>query len=167
MKHQPNKSKPATNPNFALPLILTGCYLVSFVSAEASFNGLRDWYPGLIKPSWNPPAFIFAPVWTVLYGLMGFAAWTIWKLPRSHERTWALRAFNFQLLLNGAWSMIFFAAHNFAAATCEISVMWLAIGLTVILFWRLSPKAGGVLLPYLIWVSFAATLCATIWKLNA
>ena len=136
----------------------------------AAFIGARfpigEWYAGLTKPSWNPPNWLFGPVWTVLYLLMALAAWLVWRKYSFSGASGALALFIFQLGLNAAWSWIFFGLHQIGLALFEILVLWAAISLTIIKFWQLNPLAGVLLLPYLAWVTFASVLNLAIWRLN-
>lgn len=125
------------------------------------------WYAGLRKPAWNPPNWIFGPVWSVLYTLMAISAWLIWRRGGVRPNAVALVAFLLQLVLNALWSWLFFGLHLMALAFAEIVLLWLAILVTTILFWRRQPLAGALLLPYLAWVGFAAVLNFTLWQLNA
>lgn len=122
-----------------------------------------EWYTLLEKPSWNPPGWIFAPVWTLLYILMGIAAWMVWK-----ERGFTPPVYLFigQLALNAFWSYLFFGAHRPDLAFFEIALLFLCILATTVLFWKVRASAGALLLPYLLWVSFASILNLTIWRLN-
>jgi tryptophan-rich sensory protein len=147
-------------------LVLVLFLLICF--GVAAFGGQftpGEWYAALEKPAWNPPSWVFAPVWTVLYALMAVAGWWVW---RSGEpgRGAAFGAFALQLVLNGAWSWLFFGLHLPGAAFAEIVALWLAILATVVLFWRLRPLAGTLLVPYLAWVTFAAALNLALWRLN-
>jgi benzodiazapine receptor len=123
-----------------------------------------EWYTLLEKPSWNPPGWIFAPVWTLLYILMGIAAWMVWK-----ERGFTLPVYLFigQLALNALWSYLFFGAHRPDLAFFEIVLLFFSILATTVLFWKVRASAGALLVPYLLWVSFASILNLTIWKLNS
>lgn len=147
-------------------LALVGWIALSFAAA---FVGSRfapgPWYDALQKPSWNPPAWVFGPVWTVLYAAMGVAAWRVWRTPDPRRRL-ALGVFVVQLALNAAWSWIFFGLHRMGLAFAEILVLWLLIAATTALFWRIDRLAGALFLPYWAWVSFAAVLNATLWQLN-
>ncbi len=126
-----------------------------------------DWYQSLAKPSWNPPGWVFGPVWTMLYIMMGVAAWLIWKHSGFSGAGPALWIFLVQLVLNGLWSYLFFGLRSPFTAFMEILVLWAAILLTVILFWRIRSLAGILILPYIAWVSFASVLNYTIWKMNS
>lgn len=140
-------------------------FVVAYLGSQGSMIGLQSWYMTARKPVWNPPSWVFAPVWTVLYLLMGIAAWMIWR--SDHEgRSRALILFAIQLALNGLWSWIFFAWHQPGFAFYELIVLWIAIALTLVAFWRVRRTAGWLLVPYLCWVSFAGALNYTIWKMN-
>ena len=125
---------------------------------------VANWYPTLVKPSFNPPAWLFGPVWTTLYVLMAIAAWRVWRTQGALSRP--LLLWLLQLALNFAWSFIFFGAHALLAALIELSILWLALLATLIAFFRVDRLAGWLLVPYLAWVSFAGVLNAAIWRLN-
>jgi tryptophan-rich sensory protein len=125
-----------------------------------------EWYEGLNKPSFNPPSAVFGPVWTALYLLMAIAAWLVWRRRKAANVAPALAAYSVQLILNAAWSWLFFGRHQIGLALADIGLLWAAIVATTILYWRLNWKAGALLLPYLAWVSFAAVLNASFWRLN-
>jgi len=126
-----------------------------------------EWYLDLNKPTWNPPGWIFGPVWTCLYLSMGIAAWMIWKTPKEAPRQKALTFFGIQLILNAIWSPVFFGLHNMGMAFVVIIGLWLAIGITLLSFLKVNRKAGWMLLPYLLWVSFASFLNFTLWRMNS
>ncbi len=125
-----------------------------------------EWYAQLRKPTWNPPGWIFGPVWTVLYATMAIAAWLVWRRGGFAAQRVPLGVFLAQLLLNALWSPLFFGLHNPALAFAEIVLLWLAILFTLRLFWNVQRGAGLLLVPYLAWVSFAAVLNFTLWRLN-
>lgn len=127
-----------------------------FTTPETSPGG---WYETLPKPAWTPPNWLFGPVWTVLYSLMGIAAWLVWRT-RGGVRAAAapLALFTIQLVLNVAWSIIFFGQQQPDIAAVEIVLLWLAILATTIVFWRVTRIAGILFIPYLLWVSYAAAL---------
>jgi tryptophan-rich sensory protein len=125
-----------------------------------------SWYAALDKPSFNPPAWLFAPVWTLLYAAMGGAARRIWRLPVSVERTWALRKFAVQLALNAAWTPVFFGAHSLGGGVLVIVSMLFAIAVTIQGFHPLDKLAAWLLAPYLAWVSFATLLNVALLALN-
>ncbi len=126
-----------------------------------------EWHASLVKPSWNPPNTVFAPVWSTLYILMGIAAWLVWrKVGFSGART-VLGLFIAQLVLNSLWSYLFFGLHEPGIAFVEIVILWLVILVVTIGFWRVSVPAGALLLPYLCWVGFASLLNLQLWRLNS
>lgn len=127
---------------------------------------IEGWYAELTKPSWNPPAWVFAPVWITLFTLMGIAAFFIWQEKHTVVRVAALRFYIIQLVLNASWSFLFFGMHRPDLAFIEILILWAFILITLLYFWKLRPLAGYLMIPYLAWVSFAAVLNATIWYLN-
>lgn len=147
---------------------LVGWLALCFAAAAA--GGLATdtgaWFDALRKPPWNPPNWVFSPVWTTLYALMAVAAWLVWKRRGFGAASTALALFLVQLALNVAWSFLFFAAQSPGLAFAEIVVLWAAILATVVAFWRIRPLAGALLLPYLAWVTFAAALNFAIWRLN-
>ncbi len=124
------------------------------------------WYYALHKPEWTPPNWVFTPVWILLYILMGIAAWLVWKKSAEKSVVIAIGLFIIQLALNAAWTWIFFGLHNPGMAFVEICLLWVAILLTSLAFWRIYPPAAGLLLPYLLWAAFAATLNFSIWQRN-
>ena len=145
----------------AVPLAVGG------LSGFATARGVAEWYPTLAKPSFNPPAWVFGPVWTVLYIMMGVAAFLVWRAGLDADGVKAaLIAFAVQLALNGLWSILFFGMQAPGWALVEIVLLWVAIGFTVVCFWRVAPLPGALLLPYWAWVSFATVLNASLWWLN-
>jgi translocator protein len=124
------------------------------------------WFATLDKPFFNPPAALFAPVWTLLYISMGIAAWRIWCLSVSTDRTRALRWFGVQLALNAAWTPVFFGAHSLAGAMAVIVLMLIAIAITIYRFRQLEQLAAWLMAPYLAWVSFATVLNGALLALN-
>lgn len=145
---------------------MTLCYLVAFLGSQGAFQGLQDWYPAIAKPAFNPPSWVFAPVWTVLYFLMGLALWQVWNEKPSKARTWGLVLFGLQLVLNGLWSWIFFAWQKPSVAFFEIVGLDVAIVLTVLFFNKVRSKSAWLMVPYLAWCLFATLLTYSIWKLN-
>ncbi len=151
-------------PASAQLLALVGFIVVTFCAPLLGLFGKPGaWYAALDKPSWNPPAWIFGPVWSLLYLMMAVAAWIVWKRAGWHR---ALGLYLIQLALNAAWTPIFFGAHQLGWALMEISVMWFAILLTLCSFFRLSRPAAWLLVPYLAWTTFAAFLNFTLWRMN-
>jgi benzodiazapine receptor len=135
-------------------------------SSTAVFVSTGDWFAQLQKPAWNPPAWIFGPVWTTLYIMMGVAAWLVWREGGWKTQTLPLGLFFLQWLFNVLWTPLFFGVHRIGIAFADISMLWFVLATTVICFYRVSPRAGILLIPYLAWVSFAAVLNFTIWRLN-
>lgn len=128
---------------------------------------IPGWYAGLVKPALNPPSWIFGPVWTTLYVLMGIAAFLVWKSGwgRKEVRT-ALGVFGLQLLLNASWSVVFFGLQSPGWALVNIVALWFAIVWTMVLFYTISRPATYLLVPYILWVSFATYLNYALWILN-
>ena len=155
------------NDTVKLVISVAAPLAVGGLSGFATARAVADWYPTLTKPSFNPPAWVFGPAWTVLYITMGVAAFLVWRkgLDADGVRI-ALTVFAVQLALNGLWSMLFFGMQAPGWALVEIIVLWIAIGITSVLFWRVAPAAGALLLPYWGWVSFATLLNASLWWLN-
>jgi translocator protein len=149
---------------------ILGAVVALLLAFGTAFVGSRfpidEWYFALSKPAWNPPNWIFAPVWTLLYLLMAIAAWLVWREHGLVGAAVPLGFFALQLALNAGWSWIFFGRHQISLAAVEIVILWAAILVTLIGFWALKPLAGGLLVPYLLWVSFAAALNFAIWRLN-
>jgi tryptophan-rich sensory protein len=125
-----------------------------------------DWYASLSKPAWTPPNYVFAPVWISLYLIMGTAAWLVWRRHGLTGAVFPLGLFVLQLVLNGAWSWLFFGRHLIGAAFADIIALLIAILLTLLQFWKHCTPAGLLLLPYLCWVTFAAALNLQLWLLN-
>ncbi len=147
---------------------LLGWVLLCF--AAASLGALcppDEWYAALRKPSWNPPGWIFGPVWSALYTMMAVAAWLVWKRGGFAAQRRPLGVFLAQLALNALWTPLFFGLHWPGVAFAEILLLGLAIAWTITLFWRVQRAAAYLLMPYLAWVSFAAVLNGTLWRLNS
>lgn len=142
--------------------------VAAFVLGQlATFPNLTPWYAGLIKPAFNPPNWVFAPVWTTLYVLMAFAVWRVLRLRRrTPVRRLGLILFFAQLVLNAAWSWMFFAAHSPRLGLINIVPQLLVIAATMIVFWRLDRVASWCILPLGVWVAFATILNFPIWSLN-
>lgn len=140
---------------------------VGAIGGIATASSVSTWYPTLAKPAWNPPDWLFGPVWTLLYILMGVAAWLVWRQGvDAHGVRGALILFGVQLLFNLAWSVVFFGLRRAGWALIEIVALWILILATLVAFYRLRPAAGWLLLPYQLWVTFATALNASIWLLN-
>lgn len=151
-----------------LALVVTTCIVVGYLSGMATKNGVATWYVTQIKPFYNPPNWVFAPVWTLLYILMGISGGLIWNKIETHEKEVkeAFKFFIIQLALNALWSFLFFSLCNPFLALIEIILLWLMILETYKRFAKIDAFAGKLLLPYLAWVSFAILLNAGIWWLN-
>ena len=142
------------------------CEGVGIAGGICTAQSVSTWYQTLNKPSFNPPSWIFAPVWTTLYAMMGIACYLIYQKKDTLGAPAALFVFSVQLALNLLWSVLFFCKKTPAGALIEIAFLWVAILLTTVLFWKISRKAAILLLPYLLWVSFASLLNFEIWRLN-
>lgn len=148
---------------------LIGWLLFSFaasaVGAIASVSA-PDFYAELIRPEWSPPAWLFGPVWTVLYALMAIAAWLVWREKGFAGARLAMGLFVAQLIVNALWSWLFFAWQQGTMALIDIGLLWGLIVATIVAFWRIKPATGLLLTPYLAWVSFAAALNFALVRLN-
>ncbi|MEV0153311.1 TspO/MBR family protein [Micromonospora sp. NPDC050686] len=145
---------------------LLGFGAAVFAAAAVGGLGVRGTsaeYKALERPAWAPPDWLFGPVWTVLYLLIAVAGWLVWQRVGFGPALWAWAA---QLVLNAGWTPLFFGAGQYGLAFAEVVVLWLAIGLTVALFWRVSRPATLLMLPYWAWVTFAAALNFAVWRLN-
>ena len=154
---------PTKHPWLTLAVLIVLCFVVAGIGGLVTTPSIPNWYSGLVKPSWTPPSWVFGPVWSVLYLCMAVAAWLVW---RKGNALVPLTFFAVQLAFNAAWSWLFFGLHSPGAALIDIVLLWIAIAATTIAFWRRSVVAGLLFLPYLAWVSFAATLNFAIWRLN-
>ena len=143
------------------------CLGAGFIGSFFTTPQIAGWYQTLNKPTWNPPSWLFGPVWTTLFILMGIALYLVWqKAGHSKSARQATIFFLVHLLFNIFWSVLFFLLHNPFYAFLEIIVLWLMILTLIIWFFKLDKKAGSLLVPYLLWVSFAGYLNYTIWQLN-
>ena len=141
--------------------------MVGATSGFFTVTGVESWYQTIQKPSWNPPGWIFGPVWTTLYVMMGIALFLVWKEDTSEElKKIAIALFAVQLTLNFFWSFIFFNQQQPGWALVEIIAMWIFILLTIFAFAQVNKTAAWLLVPYISWVSFATILNYTIWQLN-
>ena len=139
------------------------CLGVGFLSGQFRPD---EWYQALAKPTWTPPDWLFPVVWTLLYIMMGIAAWLIWQQNGFKAAMLPLLVFIFQLLLNGLWTLFFFGFKMPGLAFADILFLWIVILLTIILFWLKRPLPSFLLLPYFLWVSFASALNLSIWRMN-
>jgi tryptophan-rich sensory protein len=149
---------------FLLSLIIP--LAVGGISGLFTVSAIPGWYQTIQKPSWNPPNWVFGPVWTTLYALMGIAMYLIWIQPRTEQRQRALYLNAAQLILNFFWSLIFFNLHAIGWALIEIIILWVMIVQTMFAYDRVYKPAAWLLLPYIVWVTFATILNGTIWWLN-
>jgi len=141
---------------------------VSFaVAASGMLFRPGEWYAELTKPSWTPPSWLFGPVWTVLYLMIAIAGWLVWRSAAGARLVWPLALFGTQMAFNGLWSAFFFGLHRIDLALVDITLLWLSIAGTIVAFARLQTSAAVLLVPYLLWVSFAAVLNFSIWRLNS
>ena len=147
-----------------LCIILT--VLVGAISGIATTNSIKDWYVAINKPFFNPPNYLFGPVWTVLYILMGISFFLILRSPKSDLRNKAIVVFCIQLVLNFCWSFIFFKFHLIGLAFVEIILIWLSIIWMILVFSKINKAAAYLQVPYFLWVSFASILNFSIWYLN-
>ena len=156
---------PRSQPSQLIGLLvwLLAAFAAGGVGAIASVNA-ASFYAQLSTPSWAPPAWVFGPVWSTLYALMGVSAWLVWRSPG--PKGLALSLFGAQLAANALWSWLFFAWHLGALATIDVLVLLALIAATVAAFWRSSRLAALLLAPYLLWVSFASVLTWAVWKSN-
>lgn len=141
------------------------CFAAAGIGAAASAEA-GTFYEQLVRPSWAPPGWLFAPVWAVLYALMAIASWRVWRAHGLRGGGTALALFIAQLAANAIWTWLFFAWHQGALAFAEVILLWCLILATVASFRRLDALAAALLLPYLAWVTFAAALTFSTWRLN-
>ena len=162
-----NVTNASSNSTGRQALALIGWLALCFAaSGTAVFVSRDDWYAGLLKPSWNPPAWVFGPAWTLLYVMMAVAAWLVWREGGWKQQWQALALFILQWLLNAMWTPLFFGMHRPGLAFAELAALWLVLVATLMSFWRVRNLAGVLLMPYLAWASFAAVLNFNIWRLN-
>ncbi|EKE15672.1 MAG: hypothetical protein ACD_11C00115G0012 [uncultured bacterium] len=154
------------NNTFKLIISLIIPQLAGGLGSFFTIGSVKDWYPVLVKPALNPPSWVFGPVWTTLFLLMGYALYLVWTDESGKSKRLAYWAFGIQLVLNTLWSVIFFGLHSPGGAFVEIIFLWLAIVATIITFAKISKPAAWLLAPYILWVSFAGYLNWAIWTLN-
>ena len=155
------------NTYFSLALSILLSLAAGAIGSVFTYSEIPTWYASLVRPDIAPPNWIFGPVWTTLYILMGTAAWLVWKADavRTAKRR-ALLVYALQLALNTLWSFIFFGMHALGLALVVICALWLAIAATIYLFYPISRTASYLLAPYIAWVSFASFLNYTLWMMN-
>jgi benzodiazapine receptor len=151
-----------------ISLVVTTCLLIGYLSGMVTKESVQTWFPTLVKPVFNPPSWVFFPVWTILYVMIGISGGMVWsRLERDETNVKkAFKIFVIQLALNALWSYLFFGLHNPLLAFIEIILLWLMIFETYNQFKKIDKIAGYLLLPYLAWVSFALVLNGSIWWLN-
>lgn len=140
-------------------------FAAAAIGAMAS-SGADTFYAQLVRPSWAPPASVFGPVWTVLYVMMAFAAWSVWRVRGTSTAPRTLALYLTQLVVNALWSWLFFGMHAGGLAFGGALLLLLLVGATTAAFWRVRPLAGALMLPYLAWVGFACVLTYRTWRLN-
>ncbi len=160
---------PDRRPWIALLLAILACEIVGASGSVFTTMGLESWYPSLTQPDLAPPNWVFAPVWTTLFALMGLAVWLVWRealRDRGPEGKVALGMFAIHFVINIAWSAVYFGMQSLLGGLIVIALLWVAIVTTIVLFDRVDRRAGFLLVPYVAWVSFAAYLNYAFWVLN-
>ncbi len=142
------------------------CFAAAGLGSYWTSTSMPDWYGTLVKPSFQPPSWLFGPVWTALYLAMAVAAWLVWRKGGWAGQRRALTLFLIQLALNTAWSGIFFGLRSLGPAVVDIVLLWVAILMTMLAFFKVDRLAGWLFVPYLAWVTFASALNFSIWRLN-
>jgi len=143
------------------------CFGAALLGSVFTTPSVPTWYAGLVKPSWTPANWVFGPVWSALYLMMAVAVWLVWRRGGFATAAIPLTLFLVQLALNAAWSILFFGLRMPGLAFAEIVLLWFAILVTLIMFWRSNPIAGFLLVPYILWTTFAGALNLALWQLNA
>lgn len=160
--------KTTLSNNWKLVICIALCQATGIISGLLTTTQNNTWYATIVKPSWNPPAYLFGPVWTILYLLMGISLWIIWKSDTPEvKKMQACLLFATQLFLNFWWTILFFRFHSPVVAFVEIILMIIMILLTIFKFSDISKTASWLLVPYISWVCFAAILNFNLWKLNS
>lgn len=162
----PTYSKTMLNRFLRLLLCISIPLIIGGISGYFTIEGVKSWYLTLNKPSFTPPNWIFGPVWTTLYALMGYAYFRILEKAKSSAQLFAIRIYFIQLFLNFCWSILFFSAHQIGFALIDILLLWICILIMIVRFYRVDKFAGYSQIPYLLWVSFATALTFSIWWLN-
>jgi len=152
---------------FALAVSIVICFGAALVGQVFTVPGLGGWYESLNKPSWNPPSWIFGPLWSALFLSMAIAVWMVWREDDAKYRRTAIFLFAIQLSLNVLWTAIFFEMRSPGLAALEVAALWIAIAATTATFARVSRTAAYLMTPYLGWVTFAAALNVAVWRLNS
>ncbi len=152
---------------FGILIFVLVCELAGFIGSVFTTPSIPGWYAGLAKPSFNPPNGVFGPVWTTLYALMGIAAYLVYERGRKNrEGKRALTVFGAQLVLNALWSIVFFGAHMILGGVIVIVILWGMIVATIWLFRKISKASAFLLIPYILWASFATVLNISLYVLN-
>jgi translocator protein len=150
-----------------LVICIVVCLAVGGIGTIFTMGSIPTWYAGLAKVSWTPPNWVFAPIWTVLYLLMATAAWLLWRHGTARaDIRFALITFLVQLILNFAWTPVFFGWHGVLSGLIIIVALWIVILITILRFWKISRLAGSLLIPYLCWITVATSLNAGVLVLN-
>ncbi|MFH0971391.1 MAG: TspO/MBR family protein [Candidatus Micrarchaeota archaeon] len=145
---------------------IIGCELAGGIGAIFTSPNIPTWYAALAKPSFSPPNWVFFPVWTTLYLMMGVSVYLVWNREKNKQAEMGLKFFGVQLLLNILWSFLFFGMKSPFLGLIGIIALWLSIALTIRQFWKINRNAAYLLVPYILWVSFAAILNFSVWQLN-
>ncbi len=151
---------------FGALVFVVVCQAAGAIGSIFTAPNVKTWFATINRPEIAPPNWVFAPVWTLLFALMGIAAWLVWKKRDQKQAQDGLALFFIQLFFNVMWSALFFGNQNIAAALSEIIVLWLAILLTILQFKKVSSPAAWLMLPYILWVTFAAYLNFLFYQLN-
>jgi len=152
----------------ASSLLILAAFIIASAGAAATGAMYRpgEWYRQLDKPSWRPPDWLFAPLWTALYAMIALSGWLVWRQAGFAGAALPLTVYAIQLILNALWTPIFFGLRRTDLALIEIVMVWASIVATIVLFHPVSPPAAWLLVPYLAWVSFASALNFSIWRRN-
>jgi translocator protein len=162
----PDKNMSLLRQWIGLAIFVAICFAAAGVGSLFTTPVIPEWYARLRKPPWTPPNWVFGPVWSALYLAMAVAAWLVWRKKGLAGAAIPMTLFFVQLVLNVGWSFLFFGLQRPGLAFAEIILLWLAILATLIAFWHVALVAGLLLLPYLLWVTFAAALNFAIWRMN-
>ena len=155
-----------TNTMLSIVICIAIPMVIGSLSGLATAGAIDNWYAQLTKPSFTPPNYLFGPVWTLLYVLMGISLFLVWKSPAGSERTTAITIFAIQMALNFAWTFLFFYFHRPGTSLIEIGLLWITIFFMIVAFSRIDKTAALLQIPYILWVSFASVLNGAIWYLN-
>lgn len=166
MSETSTKSLTLTQDVAGLAVFVGACLAVSGFGGAITATSVDTWYQALEKPPYNPPDWVFAPVWLTLYLLMGVSGWRVWRRARWSGGRTALTVFAAQLVVNLGWSFLFFGLRQIGLALIEVAILLLVIVLNGVLFWRIDRLAGLLFVPYVLWVAYAAVLNAALWQLN-